>query len=200
MQDSTHKLIHTFAALADLGQEIADTSNFEEMVRASLHHLLGALAIRRGAVVEYNVTSAELKFVAARGIGEDFPKNSPLTINGLEELQSFGLCCLTVRDAQPQFQRIVEQNRTLFDYLRTELCVPLVIRGQLRGLIFLGSKASGESFTPDDCEVICAMARHIGVGIHAHRLLEEIEHRAEENRRLYDGMRAIYKDTVRAFA
>ena len=52
MQESTHKLVHTFAALADLGQEIADTSDFEEMVRASLHLLLGTLAIRRGAVAD----------------------------------------------------------------------------------------------------------------------------------------------------
>ena len=44
------------------------------------------------------------------------------------------------------------------------------------------------------------MARHIGVGIHTHRLMAELEHKAEENRQLYDGMRAIYKDTVRAFA
>jgi HD-GYP domain-containing protein (c-di-GMP phosphodiesterase class II) len=44
------------------------------------------------------------------------------------------------------------------------------------------------------------MVRHIGVGIHAHRLLEQVEQRAEENRRLYEELRAIYADTVRAFA
>jgi HD-GYP domain-containing protein (c-di-GMP phosphodiesterase class II) len=44
------------------------------------------------------------------------------------------------------------------------------------------------------------MVRHIGVGIHSHRLLEEVAHRAEENRRLYEELRAIYRDTVRAFA
>src|SRR5918911_1277312 len=44
------------------------------------------------------------------------------------------------------------------------------------------------------------MARHIAVGIHTLRLLDELERRAQENRQLYDGLRAIYKDTVRAFA
>ena len=52
MESTTKKLIHTFGALADLGQEIAKTSEFNEMVRTSLHLLLGTLAIRRGAVVE----------------------------------------------------------------------------------------------------------------------------------------------------
>src|SRR5918996_1752611 len=52
MEPSTQKLIHTFGALADLGQEIAGTGDFNEMVRTSMHMLLGTLALRRGAVVE----------------------------------------------------------------------------------------------------------------------------------------------------
>src|ERR1044071_7912814 len=52
MESNTHKLIHSFGALADLGQEIADSGDFMEMVRTSLHLLLGTLAIRRGAVIE----------------------------------------------------------------------------------------------------------------------------------------------------
>jgi HD-GYP domain-containing protein (c-di-GMP phosphodiesterase class II) len=44
------------------------------------------------------------------------------------------------------------------------------------------------------------MGRHIGVGIQERRLLEELEHRATENRELYEGLRGIYQDTVKAFA
>jgi hypothetical protein len=39
MEPSTQKLIHTFGALADLGQEIAGTGDFTEMVRTSMHLL-----------------------------------------------------------------------------------------------------------------------------------------------------------------
>ena len=52
MEPSTQKLIHTFGALADLGQEIAGRGDFSEMVRTSMHLLLGTLALRRGAVAE----------------------------------------------------------------------------------------------------------------------------------------------------
>ncbi len=44
------------------------------------------------------------------------------------------------------------------------------------------------------------MARHIGVGIYNHRLLREVERSATANRGLYDDLRTIYRDTVRAFA
>ena len=60
--------------------------------------------------------------------------------------------------------------------------------------------ASGADFTAGDLETVRAMTRHIGVGIHTHRLLEQVAQRAEENRRLYEELRAIYRDTVRAFA
>jgi HD-GYP domain-containing protein (c-di-GMP phosphodiesterase class II) len=76
----------------------------------------------------------------------------------------------------------------------------MVVRGELTGLVLLGGKASGEPFTNDDLDVIRAMVRHVGVGIHTHQLFDQVEQRAEENRRLYDELRAIYRDTVRAFA
>jgi HD-GYP domain-containing protein (c-di-GMP phosphodiesterase class II) len=76
----------------------------------------------------------------------------------------------------------------------------MIVRDALAGLVLLGPKASGEPFTPDDIDVVRAMVRHIGVGIHTHHLLGEVEQRAEENRRLYEDLRAIYRDTVRAFA
>jgi putative nucleotidyltransferase with HDIG domain len=76
----------------------------------------------------------------------------------------------------------------------------ITVRCEITGLVLLGGKASGEEFSNDDFETIRAMVRHIGVGIHTHRLLEQLAQRAEENRRLYDELRAIYRDTVRAFA
>src|SRR5918999_3408987 len=70
MEPSTQKLIHTFGALADLGQEIAGTGDFTEMVRTSLHLLLGTLALRRGAVAEC-IDATSLSCVAVWGLGEE---------------------------------------------------------------------------------------------------------------------------------
>ncbi len=81
-----------------------------------------------------------------------------------------------------------------------ELVLPMIVRGEVTGLVLLGGKASGEEFSSADFETIKAMVRHIGVGIHTHRLLEQVAQRAEENGRLYEELRAIYRDTVRAFA
>jgi hypothetical protein len=199
-RESLPKLLHTFAALADLGQEMAESDDFQEKMRISLHLLQGSLGIMRGALVEFDAKKQRLQFVAARGLGEQTPTSFELDSQGVADLLSLGICGLTREDDAPAFKSFLSRHQALLDALRIELVVPLVARGRLVGLILLGGKATGEPFTAEDREVICAMARHIGVGMQEHRLLEELEHRAEENRQLYDEMRAIYRDTVRAFA
>jgi HD-GYP domain-containing protein (c-di-GMP phosphodiesterase class II) len=193
MESNTQKLIHSFGALADLGQEIADTGDFMEMVRTSLHLLLGTLAIRRGAVLECPSHLETTNCLATWGLSDDYgvqflvddkTKEAILHIDGF------------VADDGSDVSLALAGLRTQ----EIELIVPMIVRGKLTGLVALGGKASGEAFTPDDLEVVSAMVRHIGVGIHTHRLLAEVKQQSEENRRLYFDLRTIYRDTVRAFA
>src|ERR687894_330235 len=69
----TDKLLHAFSALADLGEEISATRDFSEMVRSTLHVVLGALGVRRGAVAEYDSEASSLRCVAAWGFGSAMP-------------------------------------------------------------------------------------------------------------------------------
>lgn len=203
MELPTQKLVHTFGALADLGQEITDSSDVREMVLTSLHLLLGALAIRRGLILEYLADEQLLRLVAARGVEEQFPETLRIDDGAKAALLSTGLSALSP-------ERLAAENSPLCELLERckiasgsfgiQLFVPMVVRGELVGVVLLGAKATDESFTNEECDIVFSMVRHIGVGIHTHRLLEQIEQRAEENRRLYEDLRTIYRDTVRAFA
>ena len=197
METNTQKLIHSFGALADLGQEIADSADFMEMVRTSLHLLLGTLAIRRGAVLEVPAHLERTNCLATWGLSPDYGVNYLIDAETKEALVNSiaGVLKLDEEAAGNRYQTL--------QGLRTQeiaLIIPMAVHGQLTGLVALGGKASGEPFSPDDLEVVQAMVRHIGVGIHTHRLLAEVKQQAEDNRRLYFDLRAIYRDTVRAFA
>ena len=220
------RVLHAFAALADLGQEIADTSDFEEMVHYALHTVFGALGVRRGAVAEYDAQANLLRFIATRGIDDRLPLGLPLTSEEAESLAADDAGAFSLVDAGDGPHGAHSTGASLFlpttspenaangraappvnaalqallNELHIELLAPLVVRGKLVGAVLLGAKASEEPFTPDDRELVRVMARHIGVGIHTHRLVREVEHRAEENLRLYGELRTIYSDTVRAFA
>lgn len=199
MEANTQKLIHAFEALADLGQEIASADGFNDMVRTSLHVLLGTLAIRRGAVMACTPGSDTLECLALWGLGDGFPIQLTVTPHEREQFSGAGLCHVG-HNCNSAFSAFINRHQEELQVNRLDLIVPMAARGKLRGLVVLGSKASDEPFTEGDAEVIRAMVRHIGVGIHTHRLLGQIEQRAEENRQLYENLRAIYRDTVRAFA
>src|SRR5215213_5521934 len=183
MSDSTRMVLHAFAALADLGEEIAETSDFEEMVRSALHVVLGAMGIRRGAVAEFDRERDSLHFVAARGFDEGLARDFSLTPQPQPKSNGNGNGAGSLAHALQDFAR-VEHG----------------VHDELVGSILLGGKASGEAFTQEDRELARALGRHVGVGLHNHRLLREVERRAEENRRLYENLKGSYTDTVRAFA
>ena len=199
METDNQRLVHTFGALADLGLEIANTSDFEEMLRSSFHLLLGSVAIRRGAVAQYDRQRDTLRIISARGLEEAPNKDIEIAREHAQALASFG-ASLTLADASSEATRFMEENPQLFANAEIQLLLPLVVHERLIGIVLLGEKASGEKFTEADLETLAALARHIAVGINSHHLLGEVKRKADENRRLYDGLRKIYKETVHAFA
>src|SRR6476620_9881377 len=201
-ESNTQKLIHSFGALADLGQEIADSGDFMEMVRTSLHLLLGKLAIRRGAVLEVPEHLETTNCLATWGLSVDYGVEYLIDAETKAALvdSTEGVLELNQEHSTTEEGSYLNQALGGLHTQEIQLIIPMVVRGTLTGLVALGGKASGEEFTPDDLEVVQAMVRHIGVGIHTHRLLAEVKQQAEDNRRLYFDLRAIYRDTVRAFA
>ncbi len=193
------RVLHAFAALADLGEEIAETDDFEEMVRSALHIVLGALGIRRGVVAEFERDSSTMRVVATRGFGQSFPPTASTVLKigraGATQTNGSRPHAASKHELSHFEQEIKDQFAG-----EAEFVMPLVVRGEIVGAILLGGKASAEDFTAEDREIIRSLGRHIGVGLHNHRLLREVERRAEENRELYDNLKGIYKDTVRAFA
>jgi HD-GYP domain-containing protein (c-di-GMP phosphodiesterase class II) len=194
------KLIHAFAALADLGQEIADADDFHEMIRTSLHLLLGSLAIKRGALAEHNAVWRTLHFIAVRGFNEVIAA-ARLDLEDVEDLLSAGLRAIKINDAEAfGLARFCERHRAVLQAAQAELLIPLVARGELTGLVLLGEKLSQEPFSDEDGEILAALARHISVGLQRYALAAEVKQRTEENQRLYGNLRDLYQNTVRALA
>src|SRR5262245_3054650 len=148
MEPSTQKLIHTFGALADLGQEIAGTGDFTEMVRTSMHLLLGTLALRRGAVVECS-GPGPLRCVAIWGLSDQALKGSEIDESEMGSFLSGEITELLVKNTSST-NVFLGRHREKFTNEGIELVMPMVVRGDVTGLVLLGRKASGEEFSNDD--------------------------------------------------
>jgi len=199
MDTNNQRLLHTFAALADLGEQIANTSDFEEMLRSSFHLLLGSVAIRRGAVAQYDRQHDTLRLVTSRGLEQAPDHTFSLDRDHARALSTLG-SSLTAGDAAAEAARLMTEHPKLFVSSEIQILLPLVVHERLIGVVLLGEKATGEKFTDEDLVTLSALARHIAVGINSHHLLGEVKRKAEENQRLYEGLRKIYRETVHAFA
>src|SRR6185437_1812539 len=123
METNNQRLLHTFAALADLGQEIANTADFEEMLRSSFHLLLGSVAIRRGAVAQHDRQRDVLRIISARGWEQTPNEDIPVTREHSRELASLGTS-LTLADATAEAARFMQDNQELFAAAEIQLLLP----------------------------------------------------------------------------
>jgi putative nucleotidyltransferase with HDIG domain len=198
MKLTLRKLLHNLGALADLGSEINSTHDFDEVIRASLHTLLGALAIPRGAIARFSQRPRQLKVVAAKGLAGAVGQKIAL---GRDEVERLALRASPIELEREKngLAHFVSRNGELFKRLRAHATVPMVARGDLVGLVFLSEKFSREPYSEEDIEIVNVISRHIGMAFYNHRLLVSLKRKAEENQRLYRETRRIYRDTVRAF-
>jgi HD-GYP domain-containing protein (c-di-GMP phosphodiesterase class II) len=192
------QLIHTFGALAELGQEISNKQNFGETVRTSLHLLLGSLGIMRGAVARFSKFGHELNVVAVRALPDDFPLSLPLSPEDETSFEKAGSKLFAIE--RTDALSFVRNQNNNFERAGILHFVPLVIHDELVGMVFVGQKASGEPYSIYDREVILAMSRHIGVAMFQRNMMTELERREDETRRLYESLRLTYSETVMAFA
>lgn len=198
MNLTIRKMLHNLGALTDLGAEISSTNSFEDITRASLHTLLGTLAIPRGAIARFSSRPRQMKIVAAKGIAGAVGQKIALGRDEAERLASRSRP-IVVQAERNGLAQFVRRNNELLARLRAHTAAPMVVRGELMGLIFLSEKFTREQYSEDDLEIINVISRHIGMAFYNHRLLTSLRRKAEENRRLYREMRQIYHDTVRAF-
>ena len=198
MNLTLRKMLHNVSALTDLAAEISSTHNFAEVTRASLHTLLGALAIPRGAIARYTTKPRQLKIVAAKGVAGAAGQRIALDRDEAEGLTTHTQPIL-INAESDGLSHFVERNGELLMLMRAHISVPMIARGELMGLIFLSEKFTRQEFTDEDIEIIGAISRSIAIAFYNHRLLVLHKRKAEENKRLYAEMRQIYRDTVRAF-
>src|SRR4030095_602735 len=139
MDKSNQQLIHTFGALADLGQEVANTGDFNELVQTSMHLLLGTLALRRGAVVECSSTDA-LSCVAIWGLQKELISRFQIRDDEREAFLTADLSSLLVNKENTGF---IGRCSDELQASGIEIVIPMIVRGALTGFVLLGGKASG---------------------------------------------------------
>ena len=79
-----------------------------------------------------------------------------------------------VREQRREKNPALEASDEVLGKLRAEVCVPLVLRDELVGILALGRKKSGDSYTPDDLGILMALAGTEAIAISNALLAAEV--------------------------
>jgi len=170
----------------------------------SLHHLLGLVThfitmrmrVKNAAVLTRDLKEGIfcLSFLRgyATGFGRDysFPVQEEL-IRYLEQ-EKEGIDIERVRDhiqtgtqkkpdkGHPSFQYDFEQIKRQMEALQAACCIPSFLGKELRNVLVLGEKKSGDYYTTDDLNVLFTIAQESAIAIENARLYDEAIHRTQE--------------------
>ncbi|MFQ5428451.1 MAG: HD-GYP domain-containing protein [Thermodesulfobacteriota bacterium] len=194
---SLERLVFHLNTLAELGEEVASPKDFVKIMRSSLMMVMGSFSTARGVILSYEREKKCFSSVAAKGIPGIKGKTLILSGDTVRALAENGKAMdLNEKGAGEIFGALKEE------LLRfgTKVASPLVIKGELFGVIAISEKVTGQEFTRYDRQLLSVMARHISHSLHTNALFTRLMHKYNENKGLYDNLSMVYRDTIHAFA
>jgi len=176
---------------AQTQQELAERTTLNELARATSSTLdldivldtvmaetIRATGAERGCLLLRDSTSGELVFRAARNLDERVIDSESFEISRtvVERVAAEGVPVLTVNAKEdPRFGR---RTSVIAYGLRSILCVPLVAKGEIIGVIYVDNRLKVGQFTERNLELLTNIATQAAMAIRNAQLFEAERKRA----------------------
>jgi phosphoserine phosphatase RsbU/P len=157
------------ALLVHLAQSFNSSLDLDQVLNRVMDEVITAVHAERGFVMLYEAGS-RLAFRVARGIDQRTIEDPSFQISRgvLAQVAAEGQPVLT-SDAQRDDRFNMRQSIVTLG-LRSILCVPLVVRDQVTGVIYVDNRLHAGIFTPADLELLVAIASSAAIAIENARL------------------------------
>jgi putative nucleotidyltransferase with HDIG domain len=196
---SIKKTIYAFSSLNDLGRAITSRGNFEEITRSGLYLVLGTLSAAQGAIFRYDPEISRMTPLARKGI--DYEADISLLLSE-KDAQSLLLApnVVDLESIPSYLTDFATVNAHAFTATQSALAVPMRVGEELVGMISVGSRFSGGGYSEDDLQILSMMCQQLSIALHNNQLFTQLQHKVQENYKLYANLREIYNDTIMAFS
>jgi GAF domain-containing protein len=177
---SATKSARLLKALVQIGQELASTTDLEELLAQLLNVAREVFRFENAIIRLLDEQTGELVAVAAFGYADEAVRRSIRVGQGVMG-----------RAAATRGPGLVEDVRMLPDYVPgipgavSELAVPLVCRDQLVGVLNVESPHPG-AFSHDDIEPLVTLGRQAAIAIANARLIQELRTLSASQQKLFD--------------
>jgi signal transduction histidine kinase len=181
---------HRLARLIDAGRGLLAELDLETVLDRLLQTAADLTGARYVALGVLDEGRRELARFLTRGIDED-------THRAIGDLpRGRGLLGVLIDDPRPLRLDDVGEHPRSYGFppehppMRSFLGVPILIRGEAWGNLYLTEKAGGEAFGPEDEEAVVVLADWAAIAIENARLYRDVAARREELERAVRGLQA----------
>ncbi|HNP71524.1 MAG TPA: GAF domain-containing protein [Kouleothrix sp.] len=172
--DEAQRRNQELSTLNEIASTITSTLDTSEVYRLVVQRLNAYFNVEAGSLLLVEESSGDLRFVMTIEGGEAKLAGVKVPMGqGVVGAVATGRQWEIVPDAQsdPRFYRKISED--LGFVTKSILCVPMIAKGRVIGVIELLNKLDGQ-FTPDEAERLMRMAAFIGVAIENARLFQQV--------------------------
>jgi sigma-B regulation protein RsbU (phosphoserine phosphatase) len=177
---------HAVACLNELVREFGSSLELEEVMRNVAIGLKRSVAYDTFAVLLLDDLGQQLRFRFAEGYPDDVLANWSFGLGqGIVGTVAQTRQVLRVDDVAAEARYIAAAPG-----LRSELAIPLLVKGRTIGVLDVGSRSPGH-FTASHQQLLCLVADHLAVGIENARLYESVRDQARTLALLHETSREL---------
>lgn len=166
-----HQRPDLLALMSRVGVTLLSNASFNETLQEVMGLVFESLPVERGFLLTCNHEQRQLECRVARLRTGDLPPEEAVVCRSITEQVLTTKAAVLTSDAR-QDPRFTGSQSILLGDIRSVMCVPLLFREQLHGLIYVENPYQ-RRFTPDDLEVLTTIASVAAIKIENTRLLEE---------------------------
>ena len=172
--DEKGQLDYYLSSLAELGEVLIDADKINKIGSGVLRLTLGTIMASKGAIFLLKEGN-EFSFLATQGI----PKESNLSLfsNIIPKLEKFKNKQI---DVFLEKELIKEDLKKQLKEIKVKILIPLFHDKHLLGLLCIGNKFMGQTFTGVDSKVLNIISNHLTKALYNNQLIKEVESKEKE--------------------
>jgi len=172
--DEKGQLNYYLSSLSELGEVLIDADKINKIGSGVLRLTLGTIMASKGAIFLLKKGN-EFSFLATQGI----PKESNLSLfsNIIPKLEKFKNKQI---DVFLEKELIKEDLKKQLKEIKVKILIPLFHDKHLLGLLCIGNKFMGQTFTGVDSKVLNIISNHLTKALYNNQLIKEVESKEKE--------------------
>ncbi len=177
-----------YQMVQELSDQITGTLNLDRIVSILLDRLIETLHLNSVGLLLRHPALGYYTLTASKGVSPDVPDFRLRPDHAICRWLTNEARVLTALqlDIQPQFSSLWQEEIDLLSSLSPELFVALRSKGDLIGILFVGSKQSSEAYTQEDITLFSTLASQVAIALENARLFQETNLRLAEQIALFE--------------